>query len=218
MIKKGFITAGGKGSRWGNYYKELLPIGEHRWLLDKAVERLARAGVDEVVIITRPEKVCIHATHLADKVKIPVSYVMQEEEELWGAIKTACRYAGHINLLTMSDTLPSDDCFDFSFIDYDFGLGTFQTLEPERFGIVTERDKRKFVVDKLKTDVPATAWGTFWFSKKVADTWLKVSGLKNYTEAINLALSNFSSETIKFIRYYDMVNFTKYSEFINEKI
>lgn len=216
MTKKGFITAAGKGSRWGNYYKELLPIGDHRWLLDKAVERLARAGVDEVVIITRPEKVAVHASHLEDKVKLPVSYVMQEEEELWGAIKTACRYAGDINLLTMSDTLPSDDCFDFSFKGYDFGLGTFKTLEPERYGVLLEKDGRKIVIDKFKADLPALAWGTFWFNRRIAHNWLKIEALRNYTDGINYAISSHNAEFIEFVSYYDMVNFSKYREFINE--
>lgn len=217
MTIKGFVTAAGKGSRWGLYYKELLPVCNNSWLLDESIKRLENAGVDEVIIITTPEKVTTHSTHLRDRFDIPISYVMQRGNELWGAIRTACLHSGDINLLTMSDTLPSKDCFDFNYKGYDFGLGAFLTSEPERFGVITKEAGKLVVKDKYKAEGVAHAWGTFWFSKTIAYDWLHRKELENYTDGINYALHNFNYEVIDFGRYYDMADFIRYKEFLNDK-
>lgn len=80
---KALIPAAGHGTRFAPYTKlipkELLPIGA-RPALALIVEEAVEAGVDEVVIVTSPEKPLLKRWFEIEKPAVPITWVDQVEQ------------------------------------------------------------------------------------------------------------------------------------------
>ena len=208
----GIIPCAGEGSRWGRFHKELLPIGPEVWLIDNCLESMKLAGVRKFCIITSANKVHTHTQHfLKEKYNnCDIFYVVQKEQsDIWGAIKESLPYAEEINLFAMPDTL-----FDKTAMQKRihagplaaFNLGTFNTRQPERFGVLLEGR----VINKARLpEASYSAWGAMIWNKAVVESWLR-SDPRDYTRAINQAITEFGCETFDLNYYYD---FSTWSDF-----
>ena len=81
--KVGIIPAAGQALRFGGVIKELLRLPDGRTLLEHAVERLAHC--DRIVVVSNADKVDKHIPKLEGKAGV----VIQQGNEMWGAIQTA---------------------------------------------------------------------------------------------------------------------------------
>lgn len=201
----GIIPAGGKATRFGGIYKECLPLPGGGTLLEKAVERLDFC--DKIVVISNPEKMSLHAQILGDRADIAV----QIRPELWGAVMSGwLNYEAERYYMTMPDTYTEGNSFGNE-PDCEFGLGCFETNEPERFGVF----KNGTVVDKDGSIAkPAQAWGVLSWDASVCRLWLEKQPA-DYTEAINQALAWKRWKTWSLGKYFDCANAERYFELID---
>lgn len=220
MINKvGFIPAAGKGTRWGKFHKEMLPIGENRWLIDSAIDAFRVSKVEHIYIVTSQEKIGVHSLHFQNPKYsgLEISFLIQKyQEDIWGAFKTFLPFAGKMNYFVMADTLiPSNSFPDYSYLwdsdlASDFNLGLFTTDKPDRFGVI--HDGR--IVNKSKDLVGEhKAWGTMLWTEFITDFWNKVKPL-DYTDAINLALEHTKPYYYNLDYYYDFASWKDYQEWM----
>lgn len=208
----GILPMAGKGSRWGGYYKELLPVYNKVYVVDYAITAMEKAGVKKFLIITNPEKIQEHARHFSrDKYEgLDFMFVLQKGEELISAINTAIDYSEDINLFAMPDTCFDLDSFDLGMSIFkdipnaNFLVGLFRTDRPERFGCLIDS---KFV-DKPKNinlDSTYDAWGNFIFR---GNTVKKANTLDEFM--------NINNEHIYYeiSYYYDLASFFDYENFL----
>ena len=219
----GIIPSAGKGSRWGGYYKELLPLGDGEWLLDRCIKSMNIA--DEILIITSKDKIGTHVSHLNDRFP-NVSFTLQKEGyDIMGAIRSSYPFTCKYNLFAMPDTVYPKYLFDFFFPigdnEPDFLLGMFQTTMPERFGVLhVDKDGEKIVnkqKSKNENSTPTVlAWGSMIWSDRVVDLWQDLD-IIDYTEAINVAIREFGFHSYPIDYYFDMATWKDYKEFIYGK-
>lgn len=208
----GIIPAAGEGSRWGQFQKELLPIGKEQWLIDCAVSALVTGGADKICIVTSPNKIHTHAQHfMKEKYRdINIFYIIQKDpSDLWGAIKATFPYTNGYNLFAMPDTLIPNFVFPYE-RKYDFSLGLFTTDMPEKFGVFD--GGRVFNKDPNITGV-RKAWGLLSWSANVVEYW-KLCKPSNYTEAINKALEKFTYGTFTLPYYWDFASWEDYCSWV----
>lgn len=206
----GIIPAAGSGSRWGGYYKELLPTKTGEWLIDRAIRSMKIAN--RIIIITNDKKISAHASHLADKYD-DVAFVTQKEgNDIMGAIRSSYPFLGDYNLFAMPDTYYDIGVFDRMDLDKaHFYLGTHTTVHPDRFGII----QGKQVINKspsLAWGKRYTAWGTLAWSKYVTQSW-RLKNIKDYTTAINYAMRTHKYRTVPMKYYFDMATYKDYQDF-----
>lgn len=212
----GIIPAAGEGNRWGKYQKELLPIGDNRWLIDNTVGAMNYAGASQLCIISSPNKISTHVNHfMKDKYnKEDIFFVIQREQlDIWGAIKAALPFTTGYNFFGMPDTLYDGNIFRNMIKDrrFDFVLGTFMTTTPERFGVIVNGEViNKEVLQKGTFE----AWGTFGFSKEVSLFWEKFPPT-DYTTAINWAIRNFGLHTVPMNDYEDFSTWEDYKKWVS---
>lgn len=206
----GIIPAAGKGARWGGYFKELLPTGNGRWLIDSAVDALTAGGCDQICIVTSPEKIGIHAAHF-EKPKYngkDIFFVINRNmhHDIFGSIEATFPYVHNRNLLTFADTMIPESSF-VDLPDGGFSLGVHMTDMPERFGVISNGR----VIDKSSelAGQQLPAWGTLCWSRAVVDYWVSM-GVHDYTEAINLAIHKFGYNEKKLEFYYDFAAWADY--------
>jgi len=212
----GVVPVAGKGSRWGGYFKELLPVGNGEWLLDRTIGAMMKGGANKICVITTPEKISTHIAHINSKYS-GIFYVTQKEKkDIWGAMKESLIFAGELNLFAMPDTYFPSELFVRQFRKTTYGrkpqffIGVHKTTMPERFGVLLENK----VVNKQKlSDGTYDAWGTLVWTKEVAKFWIE-NPPETYTEAINSAMKEFEWETFAMEYYKDMATWKDYTEFI----
>lgn len=202
----GVLPAAGQADRWGGYPKELLPISNDHTFLSRSVGLLQSSGCDQVLVVTNPTKIHLHAYHLRDWQG--VQFAIQQGDEMWGAMKTAITVPADEYLFMMPDTYVSDPPFP-PLERGAFGLGVFLTEEPERFGVI--RDGH--VVNKAPSDKPGLAWGVLAWNHAVANRW-RERQLHSYTQAINDAIDEFGYVTWKLDYYFDVGSMSHYTEFL----
>jgi dTDP-glucose pyrophosphorylase len=217
----GIIPAAGSGSRWGGFYKEFLPVGNGEWLINRNINAMKLGGADKIVVISSPEKISAHVSHITPK-HDDISYVIQKgEKDIYSAIESALFLSGDWNLFAMPDTYYPLDIFSRVFKmypmsikhDYDFILGLFPTTNPERFGILKDGE----IINKQ--ELPPSlynAWGTIVWSRRVAEFWKRTTP-KSYTFAFNNAMKTFRWNIAVMDYYYDMATWEDYREFIGNK-
>lgn len=208
MTTLGVIPAAGKGSRWGGFYKELLPCGEGNWLIDNTINTMIYGGADKILVITTPEKVSTHATHLDGKFQKELFFALQfGKNDIYSAIETSLPHAGDINYFAMPDTYIDYNTFAVNLNWADLYLGTFLTDTPERFGVIHEGRvvNKEHLTDKSTYE----AWGVLIWTKNVADFWLHINP-KDYTDAINKAMEIFTWDRFPLAYYYDMASWKDY--------
>jgi len=148
MDTVGILPAAGLCSRWNGTFKELLPIGENRWVIDSSIDSMKAAGISDFILVSSPQKISSHIQHFSKEKynNINVSYVIQYSPTgLYEAIKLALKTARNFNrfIFTMPDTIISNiACInELNILNYSgnrlkLTLGTFTTSTPERFGIL----------------------------------------------------------------------------------
>jgi dTDP-glucose pyrophosphorylase len=208
----GVIPAAGEGSRWGGYYKELLPIGNRGWMLDRIITCMNNA--QNILIVSSKNKINAHVQHLESHGFTNILYTIQRRTDLdiFGAIYESLKIPGDYNLFAMPDTYIPENTFQHHF-DKDFHVGVFKTTTPERFGVLSS--DRTFVNKQNLSGGQYLAWGTLVWSKRVAEFWRELKPLPDYTEAINLAIQEFGLNTFLMDYYYDLATWADYVEFID---
>lgn len=214
----GVIPAAGKGSRWGGYFKELLPLTSRRWLLNEAIYNMYNANASRVVVVTRHDKVATHAYHLVGMENI--IYTIQEDNlDIYGAMKASYVVKGKYNLFQMPDTYVPPSIFtrmlepDKTNDIVPFQIGVHRTRNPERFGIIHDGE----VINKdirLNNGDEYMAWGTLFWTDDVIKYWIDLD-VKTYTQAIQTAMDKFKWRTLEMEYYYDMASFADYSRFLD---
>lgn len=212
----GVIPAAGQGSRWGGYYKELLPCGNGNWLINNTIDTMTNGGASDILIVTTSGKIATHARHLEDKFlfnQVPISFILQKgKNDIYSAIETTLPLAKDLNYFAMPDTYIDYNAFKYDFSSADFYLGVFTTDMPERFGVVVDGQ----VINKnneLEKGKSYDAWGVLVWTKDVAEFWLNVQP-ENYTDAINKAMEVFTWELFPLSYYYDMATWNDYRRFL----
>ena len=111
---KALIPAAGHGTRFAPFTKlipkEMLPIGA-RPALARIVEEAAEAGVDEVVVITSPEKPLLKRWFEIEPAPVPITWIDQLEQKGLGhaVLQAADHFAGVTDgvLVLLGDALVS---------------------------------------------------------------------------------------------------------------
>lgn len=201
----GVIPAAGASSRFEGIYKELLPARDGRSFLWHAANRLP---FEQVVVVTSPEKIAMHARELGARA---VYAIQRERKDIWGAILMALDFDADRYIFTMPDTIVRDDAL----VDLpacEFGLGTFQTDMPERFGVIVGQQ----VINKSAgQSIPATAWGALTWTRRVVELWHELAP-ETYTQAINFAMARFGFKTWELGDYRDMASIADYLEYMHQ--
>lgn len=168
MDTLGVLPAAGLCSRWNGTCKELLPVGENRWIIDYSIDAMKLAGVENFVLVSSPKKIASHIEHFRkDKYKdIHVNYVIQHEPTgLLGALQLGCfSFQNYESFcFSMPDTMFTEDVFLTRSIDSELCIGIFETTIPEKFGIL-DTLQPVHIVDKPQglgnTIGKYIAWGT----------------------------------------------------------
>lgn len=206
----GIIPAGGDGQRWGGtcLAKEMLPISKTETFLDHTICALHFGGADRIMLITNKEKIQMHAVHLGNSVDYRI-----RRETLWQSIMDSFSYEADWNLFAMPDTYYPKNIFDQTDMHIrDFNIGYFETLYPERFGVIIDGE----IYDKqLLGTGEYSAWGVLCWSNLVVEFWLKnLDKIKNHTDAFNLAIKEFGYSSCKMDFYHDMAGWEDYEYYI----
>lgn len=211
----GIIPCAGKGSRWGGQYKELLPLGKEKWVIDCCIDQMKSAGVTKFCIVTSLEKANVLTQHFSkEKYKdlnlffVPQKYNM----DMWGAILSALPYSlkEERSFFAMPDTFFGEHGFmhDDNIFNFNFSLSLFDTKDGSRFGVYNSKNGIVNKDPELKNG-NYTAWGNFTFSPLVACEWLN-SDFLNYTDALNYAIKHYATYFNALDYYYDFATFEEY--------
>lgn len=206
-FKLGIIPAAGKGSRWGGYNKELLPVSPGCWLINYTVDAMLRGGADALLVVTNETKLPALVAHLKG---VPVYYALQRgNRDIWSAIEEGLDLPADYYLFGMPDTLYPADVFER--MNGAFSMGLFETTTPERFGVL----HGGHVVNKQRLDGDVfKAWGVLGWSRSTAELW-RDRQPETYTEAINMALEDVrDTQYIDMATYHDMATFKDYHDYL----
>jgi hypothetical protein len=220
MSVLGVVPVAGKGSRWGGYYKELLPTADGEWFLDRTINSMKAAGADKICVVTSVEKITTHVTHIKQKYDGVFYVIQQGDNDIWSAMKESLLFAGDYNLFAMPDTYFPKDTFSNAIDEFnedfqaDFYLGIHETNHPERFGVIIN-DAVENKSTALPKGVTYTAWGTLLWTRQVAEFWMEHPP-ESYTGAINAAMAKFRWGTFPMAYYLDMARWEDYGNFIKE--
>jgi hypothetical protein len=223
----GIIPCAGKATRWGGNYKELLPIGENKWLIDCSIDQMYLSGVRKFCIVSNPEKISTHIQHFQkDKYKgICIFFVIQNyNQDILGAIKTALPFCEKEDFVffSMPDTLFGEIGFNVN-PKVDFNLGVFNTINGNRFGVLDQEPFKTCKIINKNEDfvgINKLAWGNFVANWKVIQfwySWAYVDSSYTYTDLLNSTIKMFSYDLHTLDYYYDFENWDEYKRWINEK-
>lgn len=206
MTRLGIIPAGGKAERFRGVMKEMLPCGEVS-LLDRCV--LAMSMVcDDVMVISTPDKIHIHAHALKDT---GASFCIGKDT-LKKSLEDVIRKPYDHFVFAMPDTYFPLMIFERKY-KADFTLGLFQTDMPSRFGVMHKGQ----IWDKYFNKGDFLAWGVLAWSRNAADHWLQNKhDYPNHTAAFNGLLNTFEYETFELAYYYDMASYDDYRKLVND--
>ena len=205
-MRLGVLPAAGRSQRWGGYPKELLPISSREDFLSRAVSSLQLSGCHVIVVITSPSKIPLHTHHLRG---LPnVVFAIQKGDELWGAMATAIEIPSDEYFFMMPDTYLPERPFPRS-LGKDLSMGLFETVEPERFGMLREGR----IVDKEPWDSAGLAWGVLAWKKSVAQYWQERE-YSSHTDALNDAIRTFGYGQWVLEYYYDIGTMQHYADFL----
>lgn len=211
------IPAAGKATRFGGTLKELLPINETDTPLLRAVQNaVIGMDADEIVLVTNPEKVSAHTGYLnkAAPYTVPISYRMQQGNELWGAIMTGLNE--HMDGgMVMADTVTFVDSCKIPYAPIVFG--TFKTLTPERFSVIY--GNTILTKQSLLNTGESLAWGVVLWNIDVTRYWLSSEApeYEHYDDAFRDVMQRFGFATFELPYYYDLGTFKSYVDYLGEK-
>lgn len=229
MYHVGILPASGHAVRWNGVFKELLPIGEDRYLCDYAIDAFTSAGVENIILITSPDKVQNHVRHFRkNKYRgLNFEYVMREGEELHGALQTALKYSQYYKntYFAMPDTIIPEDAFVQLQLQRDvwFGMGLFETHTPERFSIVEGHTIYTKSTQLLHKEVyrtkgdPYRAWGVIQWSKELVEQLRNAFMIYDtYDKAFQSILEQYKVYHWHLSSYYDIADWKAYQAYIKE--
>jgi len=212
----GIIPCGGKGSRWGGQYKELLPLGKEKWVIDCCVDQMKSVGVKNFCIVSSLEKAGVLAQHFSKEkyFDLNIFFVTQKYNlDMWGAILSALPLSialGGRSFFAMPDTFFGDSGFmkGRDFWDSGFSISLFDTQDGSRFGVY---DSKNGITNKNPEFKNGNyrAWGNFSFDSSIAREWMNTKFM-NYTEALNYTLNNHETYFNHLDYYYDFATFEEY--------
>lgn len=212
MARLGVIPAAGKGTRWGGFLKELLPVGDSTHLIDHSVRAMQLGGADVVLVVTSVEKISILSRHLGHRHNIPIYYAIQGgDNDIWSAIEESFAWSAQHYLFAMPDTVYPLDAF-MHIPKGHFSLGIFETDMPERFGVLWEGQ----IINKARLPCrECQAWGLLAWSSECVQMWREEKP-RDYTHAINLAIDEYGLSKWPVGYYYDMATWADYADLIRE--
>lgn len=210
MRRLGVIPAAGQATRWAGMYKELLPIGNGRALIDHTVEAMAEGRANAALVVTSAEKLPVLQGHLNGRHDLPIYYTIQRgDNDIYSALEESFPIVADWYLFAMPDTLYPAGVFDRDF-HRTFALGTFETSRPERFGVLQNgrvHNKQALPGERF------TAWGTLVWGRDVVAHWLHWPP-KSYTDAINMAMGTFEYATLDMGFYHDFASYDDYARWM----
>ena len=209
MIERlGIIPAAGKAERWRGMPKELMPVDDITFL-DRVIMSMYAGRADVIMLVTSYEKAALHIQHLMNE---PICYTIQQgKQDAWSAICESLPMNAGMNMYAMPDTYFNIDIFS-KMPEKDFNIGYFDTVEPERFGVVTEHG----IVDKQPFEGTQKAWGVLKWSYRVVAYWKEnINKIETHTQAFNMALDRFDWSMTKLDYYHDVANYEYYKRLIN---
>lgn len=211
----GLIPAAGQASRWSHYYKEFLPIGNGRVLLDNAVDVCRKQGCSQILIISNLEKIQLHVNHFKNSNDILYKIQSDFSKDFLSALETGFRYTENTDgfLLVMPDTLFSIKDEFIVKEHYPISFGLFKTYHPEKFGVLIDNkisDKNKSLQDG-KTIY--NAWGITYFSSE-ASNFICLENFYRYEEAFSAVMKTFGYGTFELSSYIDFASYDIYKEWL----
>ena len=212
----GIIPCAGKGSRWGDFLKPLLPVDDGEWLINRTVRAMHSGGAERIVIVANEANIGTLANHMHGKHDLPLLFMRQtHSRDIWGAILTALPLCKNSHAyFAMPDTYYPANVFDRFLLD-DFEIGVFATKIPERYGVIIDH----LIINKSKTlKGIQQAWGVLSWSQAVTLNWLDFEqrlGIETYTQAFNHAIETFGYGVVDMEYYHDMATWSDYKEFVS---
>ncbi|MBN2733729.1 MAG: NTP transferase domain-containing protein [Methanomicrobiaceae archaeon] len=184
LVKQGLIPAAGSGTRLGPFTnaipKELLPVGD-KAVIEHVVCAMQLAGIEEVVIVTSPQK---HG--LSDyfgsgkKFGVNITYVVQDERKgLGDAVLAGEHVIDGTFTVVLGDNFFAPKTFLKELIDFhieqkgDTTVGVAEVMDVTRHGIITPNKNR--ILDMVEKPSPENAksslgaLGAYVFSRDIFD-------------------------------------------------
>jgi len=179
----GIIPAAGMGSRLFPYNggKELLPVGTQHVVINgkeeerpkivsqHVIEAMAAAGVEHIIIVTRPAKHGLMGLHLdGSQYGIHISYIVQHPSSMAHSIDLAYDWVKSSTVVMgMPDTIVSPSNCIKQLLGHhrkdkaELSLGLFPTDKPQKFGMVKTDSDANIVYhqDKPTHTDAKTMWG-----------------------------------------------------------
>lgn len=168
----GIIPAAGVGSRLFPYNggKELLPVGTQHITIDGKIEErpkivsqyvieaMAEAGVEHIIIVTRPAKHNLMDLHLDGKqYGVRISYIVQHPTSMAHSIDLAYEWVKDSTVVMgMPDTIITPSNCIGQLLGHhteggaELSLGLFPTDNPSRFGMVKTDENANVIYHKDK--------------------------------------------------------------------
>ncbi len=223
----GIIPCAGKATRWGGCYKELLPTGENKYLIDCSIDEMYESGVSKFCIVSSQEKISTHVQHFQkEKYKDKcIFFVIQKyNQDILGAIKTALPFCEKedFTFFSMPDTLFGRIGFNIN-SKADFNLGTFKTTNGNRFGVLNQELFHPCEIINKNKDfegIEKTAWGNFVANWKIIQFWYSWAYLDTnttYTDLLNVTLRHFTTNYYSLDYYHDFENWDEYQKWVSSK-
>lgn len=183
----GIIPAAGMGTRLFPYNggKELLPVGSQHIAIDGeeeerpkivsqyVIEAMAEAGVEHIIIVTRPAKHSLMGLHLdGSQYGIHISYIIQHPVSMAHSIDLAYDWVKSSTVVMgMPDTIMSPSNCVKQLLEHhhrdgaELSLGLFPTDKPHKFGMIKTDANANIIYhqDKPARTDAKTMWGiTAW--------------------------------------------------------
>ncbi len=218
MYRLGILPMAGKAERWNGVHKELLPVGENKYLCDYALDAFKAQNVDTVAIVTTPQKIAMHAQHFSKPKYEDLNYyfVIQKGVELWKAIESCLLESTRATYtyFAMPDTVIPNDAFNGYFTD--FYLGLFNTLSPERFSVV--KDDYIYTKDNTLTGTQQKAWGVLaWDDYTAKHLFFYAGANMHYDIVFNKIMNQVPVRYGTLLYYYDLADWKAYRSFVEDQ-
>ena len=198
----GIVPAAGRAERFGGLLKELLPWGDSS-LLGNTVQAL-QVYCDNVIVLTRPEKIMQHAQALDG---YGVTFVLQEGYSLLAGLQSIT-WDSDYYLFAMPDTVFPIDAFPRGFSKDKFLLGLFNTNEGHRFGVFDELIDDKNPNNRGKH---RQAWGLLGWPLQ-AMRIIRRTYLTDHTDVFNFAIETVDWDVFVMDYYHDFADLDSYRE------
>lgn len=222
----GILPAAGKSTRMGGLFKELLPMTSSnngdskavRPIIDISLHQMIRAGTERIYIITSPEKVMSHMTHLGDGsiLGVPIVYLCQKQPlGLGNAVLAAEKLIEPEDLVCfmMPDTLikPHDALRHLVSTQQqgraDLVLGAHKVRDPQNFGVIDfdGNGRPKAIIDKPKRPRSNWVWTCAVFTARLFDEIHKLRDNGDeiqLTDAFNISLRRLRVNVVRFRGIY----------------